>query len=83
MRKAISASLALYERLRTAPRYRYALVGVEVDGFRYFDELDDDVVNHDYNGLVLAEEVWKHLGSPDVFVPFEPGYRWRPFVRPH
>src|SRR5581483_6788453 len=41
---------ALYERLRTAPPFRYALVGVEVDGFRYFRELDDDLVTLDFNG---------------------------------
>jgi hypothetical protein len=71
----------LYERLRSAPPYRYALVGVEVDGFRYFRELDDDVVVCDFNGLVLADAVWQHVGSPGIFVPFTPGYRWRPFVQ--
>jgi hypothetical protein len=74
-------SIALYEHLRSAPAFRYALVGVEVDGFRYFRELDDDVVTMDFNGLVVSDAVWNHLGSPTIFVPFKPGYRWRPFIQ--
>lgn len=70
----------LYRHLRSAPPYRFALVGVEVDGFRTFDELDDDVEKLDFSGLVLSEEVWRGLGASDVFVPFEPGYVWRPFT---
>jgi hypothetical protein len=73
--------VALYEKLREAPPYRYALVGVEVDSFRSFNELDDDVVKLDFSGLVLADAVWQHLGSPEIFVPFTPGYRWRPFIQ--
>jgi hypothetical protein len=70
---------ALYERLRTSPAYRYALVGVEVDAFRTFSELDDDVIQRAFDGLVLAEVVWQKLGSPAIFAPFSSGYRWRPF----
>lgn len=72
---------ALYERLRGVPpdRYRYALAGVEVDDFRMYEELDDDVVERNFSGLVLADATWRHLGAPQIFVPFAPGYRWRPF----
>jgi hypothetical protein len=80
-RQLTEIGLALYARLRSAPAFRYALVGVEVDGFRYFSELDNDVVTLDFGGLVLSEAVWQHLGSPSIFVPFEPGYRWRPFTQ--
>lgn len=72
--------LPLYERLRTAPPFRYAWVGVEVDDFRTFDELDDDIVRLDFSGLVLADAVWRALGESDHFVPFARGYRWRPFL---
>ena len=73
---------ALYERLRSAPPFRFAMVGVEVDGFRTFSELDADVVDCDsFEGLVLGEPGWRLLGAPSVFVPFAPGYWWRPFVR--
>ena len=71
----------LYRHLRGAPPYRFALVGVEVDGFRLFDELDDDVVTLDFSGLVLSDDVWRGLGASSVFVPFEPGYVWRPFTK--
>jgi hypothetical protein len=54
---------------------------VEVSGFRYFRELDEDVVTSDYNGLVLADAIWLHLGSPDIFARFTAGYRWRPFFK--
>jgi len=79
-RQISEIALALYDRLRTAPPYRYALIGVEVDEFRRFGELDDDVVKLDFNGLVLADTVWERLGSPGIFVPFVPGYHWRPFT---
>src|SRR5205823_3796650 len=52
-RELTEIGFQLYDRLRSAPSFRYALVGVEVDEFRYFEELDDDVVNLDFNGLVL------------------------------
>ena len=71
---------ALYERLRSAPPYRAAMVGVEVHGFGSFEEVDDDLVRLDYSGLVIADSIWRRLRSPDIFVPFAPGYRWRPFV---
>jgi hypothetical protein len=79
-RQLTEIGFALYERLRSAPAFRYALVGIGVDGIREFSELDDDVVTLDFNGLVLSDAVWQHLGSPGIFVPFAPGYRWRPFV---
>lgn len=71
----------LYDVLRNAPTFRYARVGVEVDEFRYFSELGDDLVKSDhFNGVVLADEVWRGLGSPETYVEFGPGYRWRPFT---
>jgi len=79
--KLTAIGFALYERLRSAPAFRFASVGVDVDGFRSFTELDDDVVTLDFGGLVLSDAVWQHLGSPGIFVPFTPGYRWRPFVQ--
>jgi hypothetical protein len=80
-RQMTEIGFALYERLRTAPPYRYALVGVEVGEFRSFRELDDDLVKLDFSGLVLADAVWHHVGSPSIYVPFTPGYRWRPFTQ--
>lgn len=73
---------ALYERLRGAPPFRFAMVGIEVDGFRTFSELEATELDEDaFEGLALNEETWRLLGSPSGFVPFAIGYRWRPFVR--
>jgi hypothetical protein len=73
-------AMMLYETLRDAPAFRFAMVGIEVDGFRTYEELDQDIVNLDFAGLVLSEPVWVQLGSPDVFIRFADGYVWRPFV---
>ena len=79
-RELAEIGYALYERLRTAPAFRYALVGVEVDGFRSLRELDGEVISLDFSGLVLSDEIWRGLGSPRVFTTFSDGYDWRPFT---
>ncbi|HAA31845.1 MAG TPA: hypothetical protein DCE56_34290 [Cyanobacteria bacterium UBA8553] len=73
--------LLLYGCLRSAPAFRYALVGVEVDEFRTYSELvtadgQPDIL---VAGLVLAEDVWKYMGSPVGFRSFNPGYLWKPY----
>lgn len=73
--------LLLYRRLRSAPSFRYALVGVEVDEFRTYSELvtadgESDIV---VAGLVLAEEVWQQMGCPVGFRSFKSGYFWKPY----
>jgi hypothetical protein len=71
----------LYDRLRSAPAlYRYALVGVETDQFRDFDELFQDTDLTVFPGLVLSDSVWSALGGPPEFVPFSPQYRWIPYT---
>jgi hypothetical protein len=80
-RQMTEIGFMLYERLRTAPPYRYALVGVEAAETRdSLQELGDDLEICDWSGLVLADSVWKNFGSPSRFVPFVHGYHWRPFV---
>jgi hypothetical protein len=81
-RQMTKIGLALYERLRSAPPYRYAIVGIEADGFSSFDDLDDALVDpakNSYDGLVIADSIWQRLRCPGIFVPFTAGYRWRPF----
>jgi hypothetical protein len=78
------AGETLYQRLRSAPAvYRYALVGVEVDDFRSYDELvaDEDLTR--FPGLVLSDDTWAACGRPSAFVPFTPGYRWIPYAGEH
>lgn len=71
--------ILFYQRLRTAPAFRYALVGVEVDEFRTYRELLDDSSALSIPGLVLAEEVGNELGASSAFRPFRPGYIWMPY----
>ena len=74
-------AVLLLEHLRTAPSFRYALVGVEVDSFREYEEIDRDLVNLDFNGLVISTDIWRRLGQPPMFKPFDKGHVWRPFVK--
>jgi hypothetical protein len=69
----------LYERLRSATGYRYALAGIETSEFRYFSELDEDLAVLAFAGLVISDEIWQRIGRADVFTPFSPGYVWRPY----
>ena len=73
------AGLLLYEKLRHAPRYRFAAVGVEPFDFRDLEGLAEIISSPALNGLVLSEPVWQMLGSPPRFVLFAPGYRWVPY----
>lgn len=69
----------LYQRLRSAPSFRYALVGVEVDEFRTYLELTTEISAPSFPGLVLAETVWRSLRDSTSFRPFSPGYVWQPY----
>jgi hypothetical protein len=71
--------ILLYQRLQSAPPFRYALVGVEVDEFRTYSELIEESSNVAFPGLVLAETVWQAIGSSSAFRPFSPGYVWKPY----
>lgn len=71
--------LLIYQNLRAAPPFRYALVGVEVDEFRSYSELLEDAAALTLPGLVLAQSVWQAVGSPPAFHPFSLGYVWQPY----
>ncbi len=70
----------LYDRLRTAPPFRFALVGWEASNCREYEELDEDIINRNFHGLVIAEEIWARFDRPPIFSPFRPGYVWRPYL---
>jgi hypothetical protein len=75
-----AAGRRLYWMLRTAPPvYRYALAGVETDGFRTYDELmaENDLTR--FPGLVVSEDIWSATGKRAAFSDFAPGYRWIPY----
>ncbi|MBA4121319.1 MAG: hypothetical protein H0X72_02500 [Acidobacteria bacterium] len=72
------AGFLLYEHLKYAPPFRYAIVGWEVDGFRESSEFDvNDLQNLD--GLVLSQEFCERLDCFSTFEPFAPKYYWRPY----
>ena len=71
--------ILLYQRLRSAPTFRYALVGVEVDEFRTYSELLEESSSLAFPGLVLTQTVWEAIGSSSGFRPFSPGYVWKPY----
>ena len=71
--------ILLYQRLQSAPRFRYALVGVEVDEFRTFSELMSEATIHSFPGLVLDKKVGEIFGASASFRPFSPGYVWYPY----
>ncbi|BAU14574.1 hypothetical protein LEP3755_51230 [Leptolyngbya sp. NIES-3755] len=71
--------ILLYRHLQSAPPFRYALAGVEVDEFRTYSELQEDaaVLGVLFPGLVLSEETWRSLSCPSAFRPFRSGYVWK------
>ena len=71
--------ILLYQHLQSAPTFRYALVGLEVDEFRTFDELLNESSTLNMPGLVVSDSIWQSLGSPSVFRPFSSGYVWQPY----
>jgi hypothetical protein len=69
--------ILLYQHLRSAPTFRYALVGLEVDEFRTYGELIEESSTLSFPGLVLADNMWQAVGSPPDFRSFSLGYVWK------
>ncbi len=72
--------ILLYQSLRFAPPFRYALVGVEVDEFRTYSELIEESSNLSIPGLVLTKTLERDLGISPVLRPFSPSYVWQPYA---
>jgi hypothetical protein len=72
--------ILFYQTLRFAPVFRYALVGVEVDEFRTYSELIEDLPNLSIPGLVLAKTMAQKLEILTVFRPFNNNYIWQPYA---
>ncbi|MBK1989059.1 hypothetical protein A0J48_016180 [Sphaerospermopsis aphanizomenoides BCCUSP55] len=60
-------------------KFRYALVGVEVDEFRTYSELIEDLPNLSIPGLVLSTELIQGLETLSGFQEFSSGYIWQPY----
>lgn len=66
--------ILLYQCLRAASTFRYALAGLDVDEFRTFDELLSEPVNLSLPGLVLSNTTWQSMKSPPTFRAFSTSY---------
>lgn len=76
--RATEIGYLLYEQLKSAPPFRYAIVGWEVDGFRDENELDADDLET-LSGLVLSQEICEKLNGQSKLQPFAVGYYWQPY----
>jgi hypothetical protein len=72
----------LYEHLRSAPTFLFAMVGVEVDDVR--TDLEIEAMIRDshraYEGLVVSIDLWQRAGRPSEFQPFRSGHVWRQYI---
>lgn len=68
----------LYDRLRSARGYRFAIVGFEVLQFNDVDALPELLVRPGITGLVVCEDLFQKLGQPAGFTQFSEGYVWFP-----
>ena len=71
--------LTLYRNLLSSPPFRYALVGVEVDEFRTYSELIEDLPNLSIPGLVLAKTIEQEVETLPIFRAFGSSYVWQPY----
>lgn len=71
--------ILLYQTLRFTSSFRYALVGVEVDEFRTYSELIEDLPNLSLPGLVLAKELTHGVEILPLFRTFSSSYIWQPY----
>ncbi|MHA7060274.1 hypothetical protein ACWGOQ_0023860 [Aquimarina sp. M1] len=75
-----SIGFEFYKLLKEAPKYRYALTGVEVDGWREMSELEEDP--NDIlliSGFVIRKDIYQKLGSPGELCEFNSKYLWTPY----
>ena len=79
-----AAGQALLERLRSAPPFRFAVIGVEAFESATLDGLDasegsDPSFPQRFHGLVVSDAVRGSLGPDAPLEPFAPGYSWFPY----
>lgn len=75
----IENSLQFYLLLQEVSGYRYALCGLETEEFRLYDELLSQAFDpKKFRGLVLSDNIYSILGTPEHFERFSKGYFWFP-----
>ena len=67
--------LFLYARLRTAPPFQFAIIGVEV---QEDDPYDRKGALYPFPGLMISQQMFDQWSQPRGFEPFAPGYLWVP-----
>ncbi|WP_242541274.1 hypothetical protein [Phormidium pseudopriestleyi] len=71
--------ILFYQILRLTASFRYALVGVEVDEFRTYSELMEDLPDLSIPGLVLAQNLTEGVETMPGFKPFNSTHIWQPY----
>lgn len=69
-----------FNLLRKAPKFRYALVGLEVDEWRDINEIrrsPRDILK--VPGFVIDKELYRVIGSPGKMEEFNSHYLWLPY----
>jgi hypothetical protein len=77
--RASEVGFLLYEHLKSAPIFRYAIVGLEVDGFLEESEFKTTDLNL-YDGIVLSKEFYERLNIQNKLEEFTADYYWRPYL---
>jgi hypothetical protein len=72
--------ILLYQALRFAPAFRYALVGVEIDEFRTYSELTEELSNLSIPGLVVSKTMTEGLNLLPAFRSFSSSCVWQPYA---
>ncbi|MHA1148989.1 MAG: tetratricopeptide repeat protein [Promethearchaeota archaeon] len=71
----------LYNLLKIAPTFRYALAGYEVEFFLLFNQLEKSLQDDCFEGMILSKELWEYFGKCDMYETFSKGYVWYPFSK--
>ena len=76
----------LYQRLRSAPQFLYALYGAEAqdqffDVYSTYNQVlrNPALIKDGWEGLVLNSALWEQIGAPTSYEPYRPGYIWKPY----
>jgi len=68
-----------YQDLKKISFFRYAIVGLEVDEFRTYNELIEDLPTWEYPGLVISNQMVKEIkGVESKFERFNSSHMWIP-----
>ncbi len=68
-----------YDFLKNAPNFRYALVGVEVDGWREVEELLENPNEIIMKGFVISEKFYQQIKCTVKMKIFKNDYLWLPY----